>query len=102
MDITVCTHLRPAGLWKWSFKIWQGEASSQVKDVLWLIVIYFAKHKRHQDAMISIFSDLQYFEKNVSQNLTSGQRHYQKFTPIVQLASSPNITRAPSQVTLFF
>lgn len=41
-------------------------------------------------------------KKNVSQNLTSGQRHYQKFTPIVQLASSPNITRAPSQVTLFF
>ena len=92
MDITVCTHLRPARLWKWSFKIWQGEASSQVKDVLWLVVVYFAKHKRHQDAMIRIFSDLQYFEKNVSQNLTSGQRHYQKFTPIVQLASSPNIT----------
>lgn len=63
MDITVCTHLRPAGLWKWSFKIWQGEGSSQVEDVLWLIVIYFAKHKRHQDAMISIFSDLQNFEK---------------------------------------
>lgn len=63
MDITVCTHLRLAGLWKWSFKIWQGEGSSQVEDVLWLIVIYFAKHKRHQDAMISIFSDLQYFEK---------------------------------------
>ena len=41
-------------------------------------------------------------KKNVSQNLTSGQRHYQKFTPIVQLASSPNITGAPSQVTLFF
>ena len=41
-------------------------------------------------------------KKNVSQNLTSGQRHYQKFTPIVQLANSPNITRAPSQVTLFF
>ena len=45
MDITVCKHLRLAGLWKWSFKIWQGEGSSQVEDVLWLIVIYFAKHK---------------------------------------------------------